>query len=603
MLQKYYEEFLSATELHKREFIEKALAAISRDWNEKNIFLIEAPTGYGKSGISYAVARYSFQDDLKTIICFPIRTLLEDQYKKFEKIMDSLKYLLGKRYMHHATSRYLVAPITLTTIDTLSLTLFGIPPEDFDKIVKSSWSGTSAGSLGHYLFSYSSIILSNIILDEVHLLADSTKSLNFLMLLIEEVIRNKQKLFLMSATIPTILLEKIKGYRLSITNEPLDKYLRVLSFEDPEYFDRSFIIERASKNYQIIVEGLSEEEKFTRILKIIEESVKQGFKRIITVFNTVSDAIEFFKIVKNTSIISDDTHKLLLHSRFTENDREYKVGLLEKLKDWEEYLIVATQVIEAGVDISSNLFITELAPANSLIQRVGRFLRRENEKNGRLFIWFEKDENGNVKETSGRYKVYDWNLVDKTLKFMIENFEKKSSNKNSYVSDSRVLNFHIPESYKKFMDKVYSEDSDFEINIQEIKNYFTNILFNLEFLSLKAFEKFFSLEGSFIRDELIVPVVPSEFVNSIRKIDETILKHIIPISIGWLRRLKPKEVIVSEKPGEDKSIVYEKKLVSDIKNFDYSNERSVMRGLYKNNIIAFIIDGYYDKELGLTGGE
>ncbi len=50
----------------------------------------------------------------------------------------------------------------------------------------------------------------------------------------------------------------------------------------------------------------------------------------------------------------------------------------------------------------SNSFITEIAPANSLIQRLGRFLKY-NEKAGRIIIWYE-GENGKIKAERDRHK-------------------------------------------------------------------------------------------------------------------------------------------------------------------------------------------------------
>src|SRR5690606_15022957 len=41
----------------------------------------------------------------------------------------------------------------------------------------------------------------------------------------------------------------------------------------------------------------------------------------------------------------------------------------------ENRIIVATQVVEAGVDISADALVTELAPWASLIQRLGRCAR------------------------------------------------------------------------------------------------------------------------------------------------------------------------------------------------------------------------------------
>lgn len=64
----------------------------------------------------------------------------------------------------------------------------------------------------------------------------------------------------------------------------------------------------------------------------------------------------------------------LIHSRFRPAERERWKTLFNQKIDSAGggRIIVATQVIEAGVDISSRLLITDLAPFASLVQRFGR---------------------------------------------------------------------------------------------------------------------------------------------------------------------------------------------------------------------------------------
>jgi CRISPR-associated endonuclease/helicase Cas3 len=59
----------------------------------------------------------------------------------------------------------------------------------------------------------------------------------------------------------------------------------------------------------------------------------------------------------------------LIHSRFRPMDRERHSRLLFGEGD---RIVVATQAVEAGVDVSARLLITELAPWSSLVQRMGR---------------------------------------------------------------------------------------------------------------------------------------------------------------------------------------------------------------------------------------
>lgn len=59
----------------------------------------------------------------------------------------------------------------------------------------------------------------------------------------------------------------------------------------------------------------------------------------------------------------------LIHSRFRPLDRERHARLLFGKGD---RIVIATQAVEAGVDVSARLLITELAPWSSLVQRMGR---------------------------------------------------------------------------------------------------------------------------------------------------------------------------------------------------------------------------------------
>lgn len=66
---------------------------------------------------------------------------------------------------------------------------------------------------------------------------------------------------------------------------------------------------------------------------------------------------------------------LLLHSRFRPLDRRKKVERLKALQQ-QGGIVVSTQVVEAGVDISARVLFTELCPWPSFVQRVGRCNRR-----------------------------------------------------------------------------------------------------------------------------------------------------------------------------------------------------------------------------------
>jgi CRISPR-associated endonuclease/helicase Cas3 len=87
----------------------------------------------------------------------------------------------------------------------------------------------------------------------------------------------------------------------------------------------------------------------------------------------------------------------LVHSRFRPAERvSWREDLLNRSASIppQGRIIVATQVVEAGVDISAKTLVTELAPWSSLVQRFGRCARYEGETGDIVVVdrgWTEKD--------------------------------------------------------------------------------------------------------------------------------------------------------------------------------------------------------------------
>lgn len=107
--------------------------------------------------------------------------------------------------------------------------------------------------------------------------------------------------------------------------------------------------------------------------KIIDKHVRGTMTLIIV--NTVKRAQSLYgqakKILKKRN---DGIELLLLHSRFRGQDRQ---DITDKIYGQpKDIIIVSTQVVEAGMDISAKTLITENAPWSSLIQRFGRCNRR-----------------------------------------------------------------------------------------------------------------------------------------------------------------------------------------------------------------------------------
>lgn len=79
---------------------------------------------------------------------------------------------------------------------------------------------------------------------------------------------------------------------------------------------------------------------------------------------------------------------LLLHSRFRGRERAQLVERLTGVRPSGGRIAIATQVVEAGVDISAAVLFSELAPWPSLVQRFGRAARYAGER-GEVVVFGE----------------------------------------------------------------------------------------------------------------------------------------------------------------------------------------------------------------------
>ncbi len=97
----------------------------------------------------------------------------------------------------------------------------------------------------------------------------------------------------------------------------------------------------------------------------------------LVVLNTVERAVEVYNTLRSNSILKKNyTDIRLIHSRFRHKDRKSWQNFLRRDMRGDNRIIVSTQVVEAGVDISVPLLISELASWPSLVQRLGRCARR-----------------------------------------------------------------------------------------------------------------------------------------------------------------------------------------------------------------------------------
>ncbi|HAB15178.1 MAG TPA: helicase-related protein [Verrucomicrobiota bacterium] len=143
-------------------------------------------------------------------------------------------------------------------------------------------------------------------------------------------------------------------------------------------------------------------ERHEAMLQVIAENPELP-ARTLVICNTVDRAKDVYALLAAEK--PDGCDLLPLHSRFRPPERRRQ---MERLKNPDltafpkGQIVVSTQVIEAGVDLSSGVLWSEVAPLASLVQRLGR-LNRAGEFNDsewvpQAFIFGvgEQEETGNA---------------------------------------------------------------------------------------------------------------------------------------------------------------------------------------------------------------
>ena len=118
--------------------------------------------------------------------------------------------------------------------------------------------------------------------------------------------------------------------------------------------------------------------------------------RSLVIVNSVPRAREIFSAIRKSA-----PNSILLHSRFRPGDRRAASTSLNTLPSGGQ-IVISTQVLEAGVDITSRLLITDVAPWGSMIQRFGRVNRYGGDSDSEIF-WVEEPTYGKQKDASGPY--------------------------------------------------------------------------------------------------------------------------------------------------------------------------------------------------------
>ena len=126
--------------------------------------------------------------------------------------------------------------------------------------------------------------------------------------------------------------------------------------------------------------------------------------RTLIVVNTVELAQAIYKELDRRS-----GEAVLLHSRFRPGERQEHMDRALAEPGEAGIIVVATQVVEAGVDVSARTLITETAPFSSIVQRLGR-CNRAGEYGEATVLWLDRgplDDGATGRKAAAPYSPAD----------------------------------------------------------------------------------------------------------------------------------------------------------------------------------------------------
>lgn len=358
----------------------------------KNVIL-SVPTGAGKtwaSIIPFLMAREN--PDLKgsfpskMIYSLPLRALANSIYEDVYDVLKNLGYnqdQIKKQTGEYSDDPYFEKDIIFSTIDqTLSNFLC------FPLASSRSKANINTGALiGSYL-----------VFDEFHLLETKLSMATTIGML--KMLGNLSRCCIMTATLSdefmNLLSKELGNFEIITLNEDSDDRNRI----------GSLLPKLEKKAVCVLNKPLN-----------AEDIIKKHNLKTIVLCNQVESAQRIYlELIKFESQKLANTKIVCLHSRFFDSDRKQ---IEKQLKKWfgkgtmENIILISTQVIEAGLDISCEVLHTEISPINSFLQRAGRCARYEKET-GKIFVYDvgvseeieDLDEDNDTKKLKEKYKKY-----------------------------------------------------------------------------------------------------------------------------------------------------------------------------------------------------
>lgn len=366
----------------------------SQEWPD----LIEIPTGLGKTAaviLAWLYKRSINDPDTprRLVYCLPMCTLVEQTKDRAEEWIDTLK--TSNFYQGIDANR--IPKVFVLMGGNIDRDWDQLPEQDMILIGTQDQLLSRALNRGYAISRYRWPIQFGLlhndalwVMDEVQLMGNglaTTTQLEAFRRLFKTI--KPVKSIWMSATINKEWLATI-NFKDKIEN------LKTLFLSGEDWKNPRVLKRMQAEKPVIVAEGKDEKGEPLALTepelvkKIIAEH--RGNSRTLVIVNTVARAVDLYEKIKK-KVKKEDIPVFLLHSRFRQPERERHLENFLRVPPETGMICVATQVVEAGVDISAKTLFTDTAPWCSLVQRFGRCNRYGDDNDARIFWIRPKPKN------------------------------------------------------------------------------------------------------------------------------------------------------------------------------------------------------------------
>lgn len=352
--------------------------------------VIEIPTGLGKTDAIILAwlwrRRFDPRDDVRNstprrlFFCLPMRVLVEQTRDKVEQWLDNLG-LLGINSTNDGEK--ISVTVLMGGEDKQNWDLY--PERDAIIIGTQDMLISRALNRGYGMSRYrwpTHFGLMNNdclwVMDEIQLMGKSLSTslqLHAFRKMIGTINNLPVSSVWMSATLN-------KEWLKTVDYDPEKEINKVLKLEADDL--KEPLVNKRNNAVKILRETENDSTKPKELAEEIISKHKAG-NRTLAVVNTVKRATELYEALEKKK---PDASLVLIHSRFRPPDRKEVVRSLLDEPNEAGAIIVSTQVIEAGVDVSAKVLFTELSPWSSLVQRFGR-CNRSGEYDDAEIYWID----------------------------------------------------------------------------------------------------------------------------------------------------------------------------------------------------------------------